>query len=275
MLDFHVAVGIFAVALSVKTATVALLVARWCCGCHHGLFVLVLKEFFGYTNIHVVPRQSFVEVVGTNNLSNVNATIFKGLLVVFVVEFVTPGIKASAIFVCLVKRIGNSTSATSKHRFQKGAVVVVVGEVDTLFAQVFRKVTLFLFDAFPISKGAPLERCKWLWNKCGARYGNAQIFAALFDPFVKRFDFARQVVDTFHILHCFGWEAKHKVQLYRCVTLVESIRQSGHDVFFGDVFVDYVTQALCTCLGGECQTTFAVAHCHVAFEAIQTQAWQV
>ena len=182
-----------------------------------------MQELFSNADVDVVPRQSFVEVVGANNCCDIYTTLVKCLLVVFVVEHIAPSIKTSAMLVGLVKSIGNCASTTSKHRFEQRAVVVVVGKVDALFAKVFRKVALFLLDTLSIGKGAPLERRKWLGDKCGARNGNAQVLATLFDPFVQRFNFARQVVDTFDIFHCFGGKTEHKVQFYRCVALVEGI----------------------------------------------------
>ena len=105
----------------------------------------------------------------------------------------------------------------------------------------------------------PLERRERLRHEAGAADGNGDAFPlrAVGILIEGVHDALAEIGNSCHILHRFGRQAEHKVQLNRTPSCLKGFSGRAENLLLGDVLVDRIAKALRSCFGGKGQACAA------------------
>ena len=140
-------------------AAVAGLAAVSCCRFRVCAVAFAEKEFLGYADIDIIPRQKLVFAEFAVRVERgIDAGSFKCLQPFVIMEMLVPTVEAETSLVCFGERGIELSVASCENGFDAADLSVVVIVFDLSVGDLFVEITLLLKERFHFALRFPLER---------------------------------------------------------------------------------------------------------------------
>ena len=219
--------------------------------------VFTNQKFLADTVIQVIPRHHLVVAAAAVCIERrVDAQLLHRIVPSLRVKVLVPAIQTASLLPNPLDDVAQTAVAFGKDGFDEADVRIVIADADFFGLDAGKQVLLFFPQQLHAVLSLKLEGSERLWNKAGAGDGHADRTSLWTgrNAVIQVDHLLCKVCDSFNVLHRFGRQTHHKVELDRGVAALKRGAAGGQHLLLGDVFVDDIAQALGSCLGCKGQT---------------------